>query len=146
MTAAYPIPDERHRAPDPNRIVAMQAAINGAAVKLHDYALLRDLELPVLLSTVIGDTFYPKVTVEDLAMAEVMYSELMQMDYEQAMVMPYSVMNGPVRTCFATYLQEHDMRWESVRADATTALLKRYREGIDGRHSGKAGQEGQPRV
>ena len=145
MTAAYPKPDERHRAPDPALIQGLQDAMNGIKVHLHDYALDRELGLPVRLDTVIGDTFPKRVSVHDLAMAQLMYSELMEMDFEQAMVMPYSVMNGPVRTCFASYLQEHNTRWESVRAEATAALQDRYREGIDGRYSGKTGQ-GQPRV
>ena len=145
MTPAYPEPAQKYRAPDPQAIAAMQQAMNNVVVQLHDYALDRELGLPVLLSTVIMDTFPTEASVEDIATAQLMYSELMEMDFEQAFIMPYSVMNGPVRASFATYLEEHDMRWESVRAQATTALQTRYREGLDGRYSGKTGQ-GQSRV
>jgi hypothetical protein len=140
MTTAYSKPAQRHRAPDPALVAALSDTINQITPLPTGYAYDRMLDIPVRLDNVIIDRFNNRVTAEDLATAQLLYSELMEMDFTQAMVMPYSVLNGPVRTCFATYLQEHDERWEAIRGDVMTALTKAYEDGMNGRPIGTAGE------
>ena len=140
MTTAYSKPDQRHRAPDPALIAALAETVNQITPLPTGYAFDRMLDIPVRLDCVIIDSFNDKVTAEDLAMAQLLYSELMEMDFTQAMMMPYSVLNGPVRTAFSTYLQEHDERWESIRSDVMTALTKTYEDGMNGGSTGTVGE------
>ncbi len=136
MTSAYPTTFPTGGTPSPSAYVAMKQALNTGQSPpqvLTGYALDDELGYPVLLATLIGDTFPKQVTPSTLVNARLLFSELMEMSYLDAMEMPNVVANGPVRACFAE--RENDS-WNQVKAEIMAALANRYREGMDGRHTG----------
>jgi len=99
------------------------------------YALDAALDLPVRLDTLIGDTF-PDVTASDVVLARLQFPELMEMSYAEAMKMPYVVANGPVRACLQP---QSDTPWHRQQGEIMRALATKYREGMNGRHTGATG-------
>lgn len=135
MTSAYP-DDHEKRTPTPKEFDKfrkdLKTHLAAAAFSPADYALDRQLGIPVTLHVVFVDTYWKSTQVDDVVRAFMLYPELMEMDFLKAMEMPITLMNGPLR-CALGYT--HDGYFKpSHRREVLNKLSIRYREGIDARH------------
>lgn len=135
MSTAYP-PDGGKTTPTPEQFDQFRQSLGKRLVEVSfvrtSYGLDRQLGIPVTLTKVITDTYWDHTTVDDIVSAYMLYPELMDMDFVEAMEMPITMTNGPIKTALGHH---HDSFWKpEERRSVIKALSDRYREGMNARH------------